>query len=226
MTTETCSNCGWHEKWHGVWRADRNMEVKNEDPIRRRPCKKFVPQNQKGCGKIFDFIDEEYGVLRLQCGKWADLKHLNGGAGFMKMEFCPECQNQSPESRITKSDTKETYDLETEKTRDIQTLGQKPITSEGIANLSKTEGSYIFDVSDLDKKLANAEERQALLYDYKSLKLKLETQREERQRIKAEVEKVLDDYIMFLDTRSSFASKVNKMYAIRAVEELKKRLFG
>ena len=55
--------------------------------------KRFDTSNKKGCGKVFDFIDKKYGVLRLQCGVWTDLRHLNGGANFMKMELCPECKN-------------------------------------------------------------------------------------------------------------------------------------
>jgi len=42
---KTCANCGWHEKWHGVWRADRHMEIKGAFP---RPCMKFQPSGDSG----------------------------------------------------------------------------------------------------------------------------------------------------------------------------------
>jgi len=46
--SDTCANCGWHEKWHGVWRADRHMEIKGAFP---RPCKKFLSATQQQAGK-------------------------------------------------------------------------------------------------------------------------------------------------------------------------------
>ena len=48
----------------------------------------------KGCRNVFDFIDENYGVLRLQCGVWTDLNYLSNGASFMKMELCKQCSKK------------------------------------------------------------------------------------------------------------------------------------
>ena len=55
--------------------------------------------NKKGCGKKFIFKDKKLGNLDLECGTWVDLKHLNGGANFMKLELCPECQGDDSKGR-------------------------------------------------------------------------------------------------------------------------------
>ncbi len=47
------------------------------------------PDTRKGCGKIFDYVSKEFGLLRLQCGVWQRMK-VPGL--HEKMEYCKECQ--------------------------------------------------------------------------------------------------------------------------------------
>jgi thiol-disulfide isomerase/thioredoxin len=50
---------------------------------------KTISEIKQGCGKYFDFEDNQFGILRMKCGKW---QRMNTPELFNKIEWCPSCQ--------------------------------------------------------------------------------------------------------------------------------------
>ena len=51
--------------------------------------KDLIQETEKGCGIIFDYKHEKFGLLRMECGVW---QRMNTPELWQEMQWCPTCR--------------------------------------------------------------------------------------------------------------------------------------